>query len=74
MLGLVRDVVDDNDVSFDGTEIVGKLVSIDLKTLCQTYICAKCNASVTIQNSLAWCDPCNHVSSQTVCKAKAYFN
>ena len=71
-LGLVKIVKDDKDVPFDETKIAAEVVSIDLKTLTQTYQCSKCTAPVTIQNGLAWCDACNHVSSQTVCKAKAY--
>ena len=73
-LDLIKNDDDDNDASINETKMVAKVVTIDLKTLGQTYQCAECNAPVTIQAALAWCQACDNVSSQSVCKAKAFVN
>ena len=53
-LDLIKNDDDDNDASINETKMVAKVVTIDLKTLGQTYQCAECNAPVTIQAGLAW--------------------
>ena len=42
-----------------------KVVSTDLKTLTQTYLCPVCSAPVSIDNAVAWCEKCNNASSQS---------
>ena len=48
-----------------------KVVSIDLKTLTQTYLRPVCSAHVGINNAVAWCKKCNNTSLQSQCKSKA---
>ena len=48
-----------------------KVVSIDLKTLTETYLCPVCRAPVSINNAVAWCEKCDNASSQSQCKSKA---
>ena len=47
---------DDVYLSFDETKIVSKIIAVDLKTLAHTYSCSNYNASVSIENGLAWCN------------------
>ena len=47
-----------------------KVVSIDLKTLPQTYLCPVCSAPVSIINAVAWCGKCDNASSQSHCESK----
>ena len=47
------------------TKIVAKVVTADLKTLAQTYLCSICNMSFSIENELGWCINCNNVSFTT---------
>ena len=47
-----------------------KVVSIDLKTLPQTYLCPVCSAPVSINNAVAWCGKCDNASSQSHCESK----
>ena len=47
-----------------------KVVSTDLKTLPQTYLCPVCSAPVSINNAVAWCGKCDNASSQSHCKSK----
>ena len=51
--------------------VKAKVVSIDLKTLAQTYLCPVCSAPVCINNAVAWCEKCDNASSQSQCKSKA---
>ena len=72
VLDLVKTDEDNVDVSVSETKMAAKVVSIDLKTLSETYQCSECNAPVVIRSGLAWCDACSHVSTQSVCKSKAF--
>ena len=47
---------DDVYISSDETKIVSKIIAVDLKTLAHTYSCSNYNASVSIENGLAWCN------------------
>ena len=51
--------------------VKAKVVSIDLKTLTQTYVCPVCSAPVSINNAVLWCEKCDYASSQSQCKSKA---
>ena len=51
--------------------VKAKVVSIDLKTLAQTYLCPVCSASVSINNAVAWCEKCDNASSPSQCKSRA---
>ena len=48
--------------------VKAKVVSIDLETLTQTYLCSVCSSPVSINN--AWCVTRDNVSSQSQCKSK----
>ena len=48
-----------------------KVVSTDLKTLTQKYLCPACSAPVSINNAVASCEKCDNASSQGQCKSKA---
>ena len=45
-----------------GKTVKAKVVSIDLKTLTQTYLCPVCSAPVGINNAVAWCEKCDNAS------------
>ena len=45
--------------------VKAKVVSIDLKTLTQTYLCTICSIPVSINNAVAWCEICDNASSQS---------
>ena len=62
---------DDNDDAYISPD-VAKVVTLDLKTFVQTYLCSNCNVSVSTENGLAWCNNCDNVSAQSACKSKAY--
>ena len=47
-----------------------KVVSIDLETLTQTYLCSVCSSPVSINNAVAWCVTRDDVSSQSQYKSK----
>ena len=47
---------DDVYLSSDETKIVSKIIAVDLKTLAHTYSFSNYNASVSIENGLAWCN------------------
>ena len=51
--------------------VKAKVLSIDLKTPTQTYLCPVCSTSVNINNAVAWCEKCDNASSQSQCKSKA---
>ena len=51
--------------------VKAKVVSIDLKTLTQTYLSPVCSAPVSINNAVAWCEKCDNALSQSQCKSKA---
>ena len=51
--------------------VKAKVVSTDLKTLAQTYLCPARSAPVSINNPVAWCEKCDNASSQSQCKSKA---
>ena len=72
-LGFVK-TKDDNEVKNNEFSIKGKITSIDLKTLKQTYQCSECNSPVSIVKKLGWCENCNHVSTQSACKSRALLN
>ena len=63
---------DDVYISPDQTKVAAKVVTVDLKTLAQTFLCFICNVSVFIETGLAWCNNCNNVSAESACKSKAY--
>ena len=48
--------------------VKAKVVSIDLKTLAQIYLCPVCSAPVSINNAVAWCEKCDNASSQSQCE------
>ena len=48
-----------------------KVLSIDLKTMTQKYLCPVCSAPVSINNAVAWCEKCDNASSQSQCQSKA---
>ena len=48
-----------------------KGVSIDLKTLTQTYLCPVCSTPVSVNNAVAWSEKCGNTSLQSDCKLKA---
>ena len=48
-----------------------KVVSIDLKTLTQTYLCPVCSTPVSVNNAVAWSEKCGNTSLQSDCKLKA---
>ena len=52
-------------------DITGKITSIDLKSLKETYQCPQCTSTVDIIKALGWCEKCNHVSTQAACKSRA---
>ena len=51
--------------------VKAKIVSIDLKTLTQTYLCPVCSSPVSINNAAVRCEKCNNTSAQSQCKSKA---
>ena len=51
--------------------VKAKVISIDLKTLTQTYLSPVCSAPVSINNAVAWCEKCDNALSQSQCKSKA---
>ena len=60
-----------NAFSYEKT-LKQEIVSSDLKTLTQTYLCPACSTLVSINNAVAWCERCDNASSQSQCKSKAY--
>ena len=48
-----------------------EFVSVDVKTMTQTYLCPVCRASVSIINAVAWWKRCDNASLQSQCKSKA---
>ena len=48
-----------------------KVVSIDLKSLTQTYLLPVCSAPVGINSAVTWYKKCNNASFQSQCKSKA---
>ena len=51
--------------------VKAKVVSIDFKTLAQTYICPFCSAPVSSNSAVSWCEKRDNASSQSQCKLKA---
>ena len=51
--------------------VKAKVVSIDFKTLAQTYICPFCSAPVSSNSAVGWYEKRDNASSQSQCKSKA---
>ena len=46
--------------------VKAKVVSIDLKTLTQTYLCPVCSTPVSINNAVAWCEKCGTLHCKVI--------
>ena len=44
---------------------LNSVVSIDLKTMAQTYLCSVCHSPLNIDNTVAWCEKLSNASSQS---------
>ena len=51
--------------------VKAEVVSIDIKTLTQTYLCPVCSAPVNTNYAVTWCEKYDNASLQSQCKSKA---
>ena len=57
----------DNDLNRHRRSLVGKFVSVDLKTSNMKILCKKCKSEVLLEDGMFDCEKCNKLASELEC-------